>query len=68
MTSTYRKDATGALPSRQKRNGRRLIAQMLAAVGCSSRRCCLSPIPERSHGRRTCDVDPTASVRLATQD
>jgi len=33
MTSTYRTDATGGLPSRQKRNGRRLIAQLLVCSG-----------------------------------
>ncbi|MFM0162038.1 alpha/beta hydrolase [Paraburkholderia sediminicola] len=33
MTSTYRTDATGGLPSRQKRNGRRLIAQLLVCCG-----------------------------------
>lgn len=33
MTSTYRTDATGGLSSRQKRNGRRLIAQLLVVCG-----------------------------------
>jgi hypothetical protein len=33
MTSTYRSDATGGLLSRQKRNGCRLIAQLLVYSG-----------------------------------
>lgn len=59
MTSTYRTDATRGLPSRQKRNGLRLIAQWLVCAGLPVPEMLPLPMPDRSPGRRTCDAEST---------